>query len=78
MGPYVHSERLRCECIAHAAADVVADHDQIAVTDLALHAYERALEPKRLVMIKGGRFDPYLGEFETASGAAIEWFKANL
>jgi fermentation-respiration switch protein FrsA (DUF1100 family) len=57
---------------------LVADHDQIAVTDLAFHAYERALEPKRLVMIKGGRFDPYLGEFETASRAAIDWFKANL
>jgi len=31
---------------------LVADHDQIA--DLALNAYERALESKRLVMIKGG------------------------
>ena len=51
---------------------LVADHDHIAVTDLALKAYERALEPKRLVMIKGGHFDPYVGEFETASCAAID------
>jgi uncharacterized protein len=29
-------------------------------------------------MIKGGHFDPYLGEFETASRAAIDWFKAHL
>ena len=57
---------------------VVADHDNIAVADLALKAYERALEPKRLVMIKGGHFDPYLGEFKTASGAAIDWFKTHL
>ena len=51
---------------------LVADHDQIAVTDLALKAYARALEPKRLVMVKGGHFDPYLGEFRTASRAAID------
>jgi dienelactone hydrolase len=57
---------------------LVAEHDHIAVTDLALKAYERALEPKRLVMIKGGHFDPYLDEFKTASHAAIDWFKAHL
>jgi len=57
---------------------LVADHDHTAVTDVALKAYERALEPKRLVMLKGGHFDPYLGEFKTASRAAIDWFKAHL
>jgi hypothetical protein len=57
---------------------VVADHDHIAVTDLALKAYERALEPKQLVLIKGGHLDPYLGQFEAASHASIEWFKAHL
>jgi uncharacterized protein len=57
---------------------LVADHDHIAVTDLALKAYERALEPKRLVMLKGGHFGPYLGEFEKASRAAIDWFKEHL
>jgi uncharacterized protein len=41
---------------------VVADHDNIAVTDVAL-----ALALKRLVMIKGGHFDPYLG-------APLDWF----
>lgn len=57
---------------------LVADHDHTAVTDVALEAYVRALEPKRLVMLKGGHFDPYLGEFKTASRAAIDWFKAHL
>jgi fermentation-respiration switch protein FrsA (DUF1100 family) len=57
---------------------LVADHDRTAVTDLALKAFERALEPKRLVMIKGGHFDPYLGSFETASSAAVGWFKSHL
>jgi uncharacterized protein len=57
---------------------VVADHDHVALTDLELEAYERALEPKRLVMIKGGHFDPYLGQFKQASGAAIDWFRTHL
>ncbi|WER50801.1 alpha/beta hydrolase [Cupriavidus sp. WKF15] len=57
---------------------VVAERDHIAVTDLALDAYERALEPKRLVMLKGGHFDPYLGEFLNASRAAIDWFNRHL
>lgn len=57
---------------------VVATHDHVTVTDLALKAYEHALEPKRLVMIKGGHFDPYVSEFKTASGAAIDWFRTHL
>jgi hypothetical protein len=57
---------------------LVAEHDHIAVTDLALKTYECALEPKRLVMLKGGHFDPYLAQFDTASRAAIDWFKAHI
>jgi uncharacterized protein len=57
---------------------VVATHDHVAVTDLALKAYERALEPKRLVMIRGGHFDPYMREFKAASAAAIDWFRTHL
>jgi fermentation-respiration switch protein FrsA (DUF1100 family) len=57
---------------------VIAEHDHTAATDLALKAYGRALEPKRLVMTRGGHFDPYLGEFNTASRAAIDWFKTHL
>jgi fermentation-respiration switch protein FrsA (DUF1100 family) len=40
---------------------IVATRDTTSLTDLALAAYERALEPKRLMMIEGGHFDPYLG-----------------
>jgi dienelactone hydrolase len=57
---------------------LVADHDHIAVTDLALKAYERALEPKRLVMIKGGHFDPYLSQFKISAAAAVDWFRTHL
>lgn len=57
---------------------LVAQHDHIAVTDLALKAYEQALEPKRLVMLKGGHFDPYLAEIPTASREAVDWFRKHL
>ena len=57
---------------------VVALHDTITVADLALSAYEQALEPKKLVTIDGDHFDPYLGSFADASGAAIEWFTEHL
>ena len=45
---------------------VVARDDKVTITDLALAAYERALEPKRLVLIPDGHFDPYLGQFPLA------------
>lgn len=57
---------------------VVALNDTITVTDVALAAYERALEPKRLVTIPGGHFDPYVGQFPKASAAAVAWFREHL
>jgi cephalosporin-C deacetylase-like acetyl esterase len=57
---------------------VVALNDTITVTELALAVYERALEPKRLELIPGGHFDPYLSSFTRASGAALEWFGEHL
>jgi uncharacterized protein len=57
---------------------VVALNDTITVTDLALAAYQRALEPKRLQLIPGGHFDPYLTSFFEASGAARAWFREHL
>jgi uncharacterized protein len=57
---------------------VVGMHDTITLTDLALSAYEQALQPKKLVTIDGGHFDPYLSRFADASGAAITWFTEHL
>ncbi|MBW0102547.1 alpha/beta hydrolase [Pseudonocardia sp. KRD291] len=57
---------------------VVATHDTVTLTDTALAAYERALEPKRLTLIPGGHFDPYVAEFAAASGAARAWFAEHL
>jgi pimeloyl-ACP methyl ester carboxylesterase len=44
--------------------------DHLTVADQALAAYERALEPKRLVTLPSGHFDAYVAGFEVASGAA--------
>jgi uncharacterized protein len=57
---------------------VVALQDHLAVADLALAAYERALEPKRLVTLPGGHFEAYVEAFDAASGAATEWFRSHL
>jgi fermentation-respiration switch protein FrsA (DUF1100 family) len=57
---------------------VVARDDKVAIADLALAGYERALEPKRLVLIPGGHFDPYLDQFPLAEAAATGWFREHL
>jgi fermentation-respiration switch protein FrsA (DUF1100 family) len=57
---------------------VVGLRDAITVADLALAAYEQALQPKKLVTIDGGHFDPYLECFAEASGAATAWFAEHL
>ena len=57
---------------------VVAREDNVTLTDLALRAYERALEPKRLAMIPGGHFAPYLDQFSKAAAAATTWFREHL
>jgi fermentation-respiration switch protein FrsA (DUF1100 family) len=57
---------------------VVAKNDHITVTDLALAAYERAHEPKKLELIPGGHFDPYLSYFPKSMTAARTWFRQHL
>jgi fermentation-respiration switch protein FrsA (DUF1100 family) len=57
---------------------IVARDDKLTVADLALAAYEGALEPKRLALIPGGHFDPYLDQFPLAEAAATQWFREHL
>lgn len=57
---------------------IVADADRVTPTADALAAFERAGEPKRLVMVSGGHFVPYGDAFETCVGEAIAWFRAHL
>jgi uncharacterized protein len=57
---------------------IVALADRITQTDLQLQAYQQALDPKKLVTIEGGHFDPYVGQFDRASAAAVSWFAQHL
>ena len=50
----------------------------LTIADLELRAYEQALEPKKLVTIGGGHFDPYLRQFAAASNTAVSWFHQHL
>lgn len=57
---------------------IVARKDVITPTDLALVAYERALEPKQLVLLPGGHFDAYTTDFDSAAKPARDWFVQHL
>jgi len=55
---------------------VVAEDDRLTPTDLAIEAFERAREPKKLVLFKGGHFDAYVEPgLKTTAGEATEWFR---
>ena len=57
---------------------VVGLHDTVTVAELALDAYERALQPKKLITIPGGHFDAYGSMFQQSSRAALDWFTEHL
>ena len=57
---------------------VIAAQDHLAVADEAFAAFNRALEPKRLLVLRGGHFDAYVKDFEQASSAARDWFAQHL
>jgi fermentation-respiration switch protein FrsA (DUF1100 family) len=57
---------------------VVAVKDHLTVSDLAIDAYERAREPKRLVLLPGGHFDAYVDGFGQSFAAARDWFQTHL
>jgi fermentation-respiration switch protein FrsA (DUF1100 family) len=57
---------------------IVGLTDHLTAADQALAAYERALEPKRLLTLKGGHFDAYTQDFDAASDAACQWFSEHL
>jgi len=57
---------------------VVAAGDHLTVSDEALAAYQRALEPKKLTLLPGGHFDAYVKDFEASSAAARDWFIQHL
>jgi fermentation-respiration switch protein FrsA (DUF1100 family) len=57
----------------------VADNDVLTPTDLALEAYSRAREPKKLHMLPGGHFDAYSGyNFERNASFQAQFLKEHL
>jgi fermentation-respiration switch protein FrsA (DUF1100 family) len=46
-----------------------------AESQLMLPFYESALQPKKVVITKGDHYDPYMDEYDKATGAARDWFK---
>ena len=57
---------------------IVATEDVLTAPDICLEAYQRALPPKKLLLIPGGHFVPYVEAFEASSGAARDWFVEHL
>jgi uncharacterized protein len=55
-----------------------AHNDVLTPTDLAIAAYEKAREPKRLQILPGGHFDAYVTGFDASSGPARDWFVQHL
>jgi len=70
-------------CISHVAPRplllVVATEDRLAATAITREAFERAGEPKQLVMLEGHHFVPYEGEgFARSAEAARSFFAKHL
>jgi fermentation-respiration switch protein FrsA (DUF1100 family) len=58
---------------------VAAEHDVICPVQLARAAFARAGDPKELVVLPVGHFDPYEPPcFADAAGAAVAWFGRHL
>jgi fermentation-respiration switch protein FrsA (DUF1100 family) len=57
---------------------IIADGDHLAIAEEAFAAYNRALEPKQILVLKGGHFDAYTIDFAASSTAARDWFARHL
>ena len=57
---------------------LVAVGDHLVPSELAIAAYDKAHEPKKLVILPGGHFDAYVKGFDAASIPARDWFAQHL
>lgn len=57
---------------------IVTSVDTTTPTDLALAAFDRAHEPKRIMVVEGQHYDVYVKQFDQTSRAAAEWFAGHL
>lgn len=55
-----------------------AQNDVLTPTHLAIAAYEKAREPKKLQILPGGHFDAYVDGFDASGPAARDWFVQHL
>ena len=75
--PENRSARHPAISMAHGYAGV-KEHGLERFARAFTEAYEQALEPKKLVTIDGGHFDPYLGQSAATSTVAVSWFRQHL
>ena len=57
---------------------IMADGAHLAIAEEPFAAYNRALEPKQILVLKGGHFDAYTRDFGPSSSAARDWFARHL
>jgi fermentation-respiration switch protein FrsA (DUF1100 family) len=57
---------------------IVADDDTTTFTEEELAAYQRALEPKRLMLVPGGHHSVYSTHLAATTAAAVEWLQQHL
>ncbi len=57
---------------------LVAAGDHLVPSELAIAAFDKAHQPKELVILPGGHFDAYTKGFEASSGRACDWFTRHL
>lgn len=57
---------------------IAATQDITTPTEEQLVAFSRATEPRRLVLIEGGHYDPYIAKLDEASAAARDWLVEHL
>jgi uncharacterized protein len=57
---------------------LVAENDVLTPTELTLATYQKAREPKKLVILPGGHFDAYVKGFDASMVPARDWFLEHL
>jgi fermentation-respiration switch protein FrsA (DUF1100 family) len=57
---------------------ILASRDTTTPVDQQLDAYNRAREPKQLLLVEGGHYSAYQEHFDATSAAAADWFSTHL
>jgi len=57
---------------------IIALEDELAPAELSLAAFSAASEPKKLVLLPGNHFTPYVEQFALTGNEARDWFTRHL